>query len=193
VTDRDLIQLVDAALAEAALKSGDWLVCRKGCTQCCIGPFAINALDAARLRLGLAELEARDPHRAAWVRDRARESLARISAGFPGDLQTGLLTEGEEAEQRFEEFANDEPCPALDPETGGCDLYDHRPMTCRLFGPPLRTGSQELAVCELCFHGASDVEIAACAVHLDIGGLESALAPELRQPGDTIVAFCLAD
>jgi len=33
--DQKLIQIVDAALAETARKSGEWLVCRKGCTQCC--------------------------------------------------------------------------------------------------------------------------------------------------------------
>ena len=31
----------------------------------------------------------------------------------------------------FADFGNDEPCPGLDPDTGGCDLYDARPMTCR--------------------------------------------------------------
>ncbi len=30
------------------------------------------------------------------------------------------------------------PCPALDPATGHCDLYVHRPITCRTFGPPVR-------------------------------------------------------
>ena len=56
--DRAFIQIVDAALAEAARKSGAWLVCRPGCCECCIGPFAITQLDAKRLRTGLAELEA---------------------------------------------------------------------------------------------------------------------------------------
>jgi hypothetical protein len=55
--DRALIQIVDAALAEAARRSGEWLVCRPGCTQCCIGVFPINQLDALRLRRGLAELQ----------------------------------------------------------------------------------------------------------------------------------------
>ena len=39
--DRALIQIVDAALSEASRKSGAWLVCQVGCTQCCIGPFPI--------------------------------------------------------------------------------------------------------------------------------------------------------
>src|SRR5947207_9652425 len=138
--DSALIQIVDAAMAEAARKSGDWLVCRLGCTQCCIGPFPISQLDAMRLRRGLAELEQRDPGRAESVRRRTRQSVARISKDFPGDATTGVLEEGEAAEERFEDFANEEPCPALDPDTGGCDLYLARPMTCRTFGPPVRCG-----------------------------------------------------
>jgi Fe-S-cluster containining protein len=194
--DRGLIQIVDAALAEATRKSGAWLVCRVGCTRCCIGPFPISQLDARRLRSGLAELEALDPSRGARVRERVRESVARISSSFPGDPLTGLLAENEEAEERFASFADDEPCPALDPETGACDLYAARPITCRTFGPPVRCGPDAVGVCELCFVGASDDEIAACEVEADIQDWESALLQELEQStaarGQTIVAFALA-
>jgi len=193
--DRKLIQIVDSALAEATRKSGDWLVCRPGCTQCCLGAFAINQLDALRLRRGLADLEVRSPERAARVRERARESVARLSQGFPGNPTTGLLDEGAEAEQRFADFANDEPCPVLDPETGLCDLYESRPMTCRVFGPPLRS-EDGLGVCELCFQGASDQEIAAFEMKPDPEDLEADLLNELESKtgahGQTIVAFCLA-
>ena len=193
--DRNLIQIVDAALAEATRKSGAWLVCRIGCTQCCIGPFPISQLDARRLRSGLADLEARDPECGSRVRERARQSVARISSNFPGDPTTGMLAEDEEAEEQFASFANDEPCPALDPNTGACDLYTARPITCRTFGPPVHCGSDAVAVCELCFVGASDEEIAACEVEADVEGLESALLQELEQTGargQTIVAFALA-
>jgi Fe-S-cluster containining protein len=195
--DRALIQIVDAALAEAARKSGAWLVCRPGCNQCCIGPFAISQLDAWRLGRGLAELQAQDPKRAGRVRERARDYVTRQAAAFPGDPVTGVLDEGGEAEERFSEFADDEPCPALDPDTGLCDLYDARPLTCRMFGPPLRSGSDDLGVCELCFDGASDEEIAACAVEMDSADLESALLGELEKTtgarGETIVAYALAE
>jgi Fe-S-cluster containining protein len=190
-----LIQIVDAALAEATRKAGPWLVCRLGCTQCCIGPFPISQLDARRLRNGLAELETRDPTRATRVRQRARLSISRISPDFPGDPATGLLAEGEEAEEQFASFADDEPCPALDPDTGACDLYAARPITCRTFGPPVRCGSDAVGVCELCFEGATDDEIAACEVEADIEDVESALLRELEQStgarGQTIVAFSL--
>jgi Fe-S-cluster containining protein len=194
--DRQLVQIVDAALAEAARKSGPWLVCRPGCTQCCIGPFPISQLDAARLRHGLQELETSDPVRAARVRDRAVDSVARLSPSFPGDPATGILAEHEDAEARFANFANDEPCPVLDPTTGGCDLYSARPMTCRTFGPPVRSGAEgAIGVCELCYHGASDAEIAACEMTPAPDSLEQSLLKELEEAtgahGNTIVAFAL--
>ncbi|HLJ28482.1 MAG TPA: YkgJ family cysteine cluster protein [Candidatus Angelobacter sp.] len=195
--DRELVQIIDAALADATRRSGHWLVCRKGCTQCCIGAFAINQLDAARLRRGLAQLEAQDPQRAARIRERARQSVARIAADFPGDRVTGALAEDQHSEDRFLDFANDEPCPVLDPETGGCDLYASRPLTCRVFGPPVRSGPENgLGVCELCFHGASPEEIAACEMQVDPDNLEAKVLRELEKStgarGKTIVAFCLA-
>jgi Fe-S-cluster containining protein len=194
-TDSQLIQIVDSALADAARRSGEWLVCRPGCTQCCVGVFSINQLDAHRLRRGLDDLEVLAPQRAARVRERAREAVARLAPEFPGDLITGLLHQGADAEMRFAEFANDEPCPALDPETGNCELYESRPMTCRTFGPPVRS-EEGLGVCELCFHGASDEEIAACEMIPDPDDLESTLLQDLQQTtgarGETIVAFALA-
>lgn len=194
--DQQLVQIVDAALAETARKSGEWLVCRPGCMQCCIGPFAINQLDVNRLHRGLKELEHNDPARAHRVRERARECVRRLSPTFPGDPLTGSLDESAEAEEYFADFANDEPCPALDPETGTCDLYAFRPMTCRTFGPPVRSGPEGgLGVCELCYQGASDEEIASCEMVPDPDELEARLLEELESDtgkrGSTIVAFCL--
>jgi Fe-S-cluster containining protein len=196
--DQKLVQIVDAALADAARKSGGWLVCHKGCTQCCYGPFAISQLDAWRLQKGLSDLKSSDPKRAARVQKRARQAVKRLSPAFPGNPQTGALAEDEEAEAAFDEFANDEPCPALDPATGACDLYDARPMTCRTFGPPMRSGPEEgLAVCELCYHGATDEQIAGCEMQPDPDNLEDRLIAEAEKRsgkhGNTIVAFCLAD
>lgn len=193
--DSKLVQIVDAALASAERRSGEWLICKAGCTPCCIGVFAIDQLDVLRLREGLAGLDAADPERAARVRVRARESIARIGTEFPGDLQTGVLSDDDEAAARFEEFANFEPCPALDPARGTCDLYQWRPITCRVFGPPVRSDGG-LGVCELCYHGASPEEIESCEIELDEANtLQANLVGELEKSGNvgrTIVAFALA-
>lgn len=193
-SDQELVQIVDAAVADAARRSGAWLLCRPGCSQCCVGVFAISQLDAQRLRAGLEDLQAVDPERASRVRTRAQQSVARLSNDFPGDCSTGLLKESEEAEERFAEFANDEPCPALDPASGTCDLYDSRPMTCRVFGPPI--GSDEgIGVCELCFQGATPEQVAACELNVDPGALEAPLLRRLEREsavrGQTLIAFAL--
>lgn len=155
--DGGLIQIVDRALAEAVQKSGSWLACRPGCCECCMGPFPISQEDAMRLVQGLSDLESLDSERAARIRNRAR--------GWAG--------------------SDDEPCPVLDPDTGTCDLYSARPLTCRTFGPPVRCASGALAICELCFDGATEEEIAACIVDLD---------PDLLEQNDdceTTVAFAI--
>ena len=185
-SDADLIQIVEAAMAEAARRSGAWLACRPGCHQCCIGPFAITQLDAIRLRAGLADLELLDPERAAGVRRRAQASVERLRLESPADPVGHALD--------CDEAAEDESCPALDPATGTCDLYSARPVTCRTFGPAVRFGAESVAVCELCYQGASDAEIAACEVAVDPENLEAELLRHLERTGrtgDTVVAFAL--
>jgi Fe-S-cluster containining protein len=191
--DPTLVQIVDAALADTARRSGEWLVCKLGCTPCCIGVFAINQLDVARLQRGIADLQISDPPRAARIRQRALASIESLRPDFPGSPETGILEESVEVTERFEEFANDEPCPVLDPVTGACDLYSARPMTCRVFGPPVRS-EDGLGVCELCYHGASEEEIAACEMAVDPDELEANLLTLLEREGrrgSTIVAFAL--
>jgi Fe-S-cluster containining protein len=194
--DQKLIQIVDTALADATRRSGPWLVCRPGCTQCCVGVFSISQLDAARLRKGLAHLQQKEPERAADVRARVRASLSRLTENFPGDPRTGILGEDEETSNRFEDFANDEVCPVLDPDTGLCDLYQSRPINCRTFGPPVRS-EDGLGVCELCYHGARHGEIAACEMVVDPDDLEGNLLKEIESKtgarGRTIISFALRE
>ncbi|UWZ84730.1 YkgJ family cysteine cluster protein [Occallatibacter riparius] len=188
--DSELIQIMDAAWADAARRAGSHLACRPGCTQCCHGAFAINALDAARLRAGMDELRAKDPAKAAMVTQRALAWIEQWRAAFPGDSETGTLGSSEADEEGFEEFANDAACPALDPATGRCDVYAWRPMTCRVFGPPVRQESGALACCELCFTSASDEETAACEMPVP-HDLEMQIVNELGDDAETVVAYAL--
>jgi Fe-S-cluster containining protein len=198
--DAKLVQIVDASLADAVQRAGHHLACRPGCNQCCYGAFSINALDALRLRNAMTELEATEPERAANITERARKYLAQYSSSFPGDRKKGILGESPEMQAAFEDFADEAACPALDPSTGLCELYAARPMTCRTFGPPVRSQSESgeeegLSVCELCFTEASPDEIAACEMSVPRAEEESLLAAleeiEPARSGETIVAYCL--
>lgn len=204
--DAQLVQIVDAAFAESARKSGAWLVCKPGCTQCCHGPFPISQLDVARLRAGLERLAVASPAKAAAIRRRAQQAVARLADSFPGDAKTGRLDDDEQAIERFEDFADDEPCPALSTDgRGRCELYAARPLTCRVFGPPMRSlhmaaersdDTIALGHCELCYHGATPEEIAACELDPGTDDLEEKLNREAEKRADvrgqTIIAFALA-
>jgi Fe-S-cluster containining protein len=141
-------------------------------------------------------LSTTDPKRAAEVRNRARQSIEKLTSEFPGDPTTGILSDDPAAEEAFAEFGNDELCPALDPVTGACDVYPHRPMTCRVFGPPLRT-EEGLGHCELCFQGATVEEVVRCEMVRDPDDLETVLLEQVQQNspqgGDTLVCFVLAE
>jgi len=193
--DDALLEAVDRALADGARRARAHLACRPGCTECCIGPFPISRLDALRLARGRARLAACDRVRAAELLARARSAWARLRVGFPGDPASGRIGSEPAAEMAFLERHARLPCPALDPDSGLCDLYPWRPLTCRTSGPPLRLAGTDLEPCRLCFVGAAPSEVEASRVEPDPGGLEDALLDRLEAeqgPGwETVVAFVL--
>ena len=195
----ELIQIVDAALADSVRRSGGWLACRAGCSQCCYGVFEISAVDGARLRDGLTELERVDARRALAVKLRVAAAQELLASWYPGNLATGVLTGSEEEIELFEEFAHADVCPVLDPETGRCDLYTSRPTLCRTFGPPIRieAGDEgELGMCELNFVGASEEEILAAEMSSEFRvreeRLDAAYAEAHPGSGGTMVAFAFS-
>ena len=194
--DRELVQIADAALAEATVRAvredgTSWLACRPGCTACCHGVFRISMLDAARLRAGMVALRVENPARAEAIRLRARSRAEALRAVFPGDETTGLLGSDEAAWDAFADLPEtDAACPVLDPETGRCELYAARPLTCRVFGPPVQN-DEGIGMCELCYIGASEAEILHGEMRLRHGALEEELDREMPA-GETVIAWALA-
>lgn len=187
--DAQLLRIVDAALLDAAQRAGHWLACRPGCNQCCTGVFRISQLDAARLRQGLQHLRVDDPHAAAQVEHRIRRTVASLAPTFPGDTSSGVLFEDDASLKAFEDFGDDAVCPVLNPATGTCTLYSARPMTCRTFGPPVRTDDGGLGTCELCFQGATEQQVQHAQLVLPPSALEDELESRMPVHGSTIIAF----
>ena len=193
--DAELVQIVEASLADATYRArtaegGSWLACRPGCTPCCHGVFRISALDAERLRAALHTLEAVDRPRAEAIQTRALRFVNEFGSRFPGDPYSGTLAEEDE---RWEQFADlpeaDGACPVLDPGTGRCELYTGRPLTCRVFGPPVRN-EDGIGVCELCYAGASEERVLAGEMVLRHHELEEELNTELPS-GETVIAWAV--
>jgi Fe-S-cluster containining protein len=122
------------------------LPCRRGCSRCCIGPFAITILDVAELRKGLASLA---PSVARDIVARARSQAATIQASYPR-LGASPYLDGwsdSEQDQLAEQFA-DLPCPALGAD-GSCRVYAFRPVTCRAMGIPVEEDGFVEGACEV--------------------------------------------
>jgi Fe-S-cluster containining protein len=190
--ETQIFSIIDAALASSTARSGDWLACKPGCHQCCIGVFPISQLDAESLRSALASA---DPALAARICARAAASRERLTPDFPGNPATGQLFTEPHHEDAFVDYANDEPCPVLDPATGTCDLYPARPTQCRTFGPPIRDEDDHLTVCELCFIGAPPEEVVRCEMDQDWRAEEETEIEAAEQrtsiTGPTLIAFAL--
>jgi Fe-S-cluster containining protein len=125
---------------------------------------------------------------------RAHAAVALLAPQFPGDAETGALAEEGESWEAFADLPEaDGACPVLDPATGRCELYSARPLTCRVFGPPVRNEGG-IGVCELCYAGASEAEILAGEMLLEHQELEAKLNGELAaagMAGETVIAWAL--
>jgi len=194
--DDELVAAFDAAVSASVARAGDWVRCRIGCTECCVGPFDITALDAWRLRRGLRALAAADPGAAAAVRQRARRQWAALRRAFPGNRERGRLDDDEAAREAFFARFADLPCPALEEREGRCLVYPFRPLSCRSFGVPIGCGGAMLPPCRLNFVGAPAGAVEAATVDPDPHDREGVLLARLEeatgQGGDSIVAAALA-
>ncbi len=187
--DARLLRVLDRDFEAAAAAAGPLLLCRPGCRECCHGPFPITRLDLWRLRRGMAAANVDDVSR------RAAAAAKLLTPGFPGDPATGRLLADEGRLDEFFELHRALPCPALDPATGRCELYQWRPVSCRTYGPPARFGKEESPPCPLCFRGASRETIESCRMEPDRDGLEegilAAMGVSAGEDRETLIAFAL--
>ena len=124
----------------------DAIPCRRGCSRCCIGPFAITILDHRELQQGLANLPA---HQRGEIESRASAQIANIEQRFPELTASPYLDQwtSSDVDALVTAFA-DLPCPALD-EDGSCLVYAHRPLTCRMMGLPMEMEELTFGACEI--------------------------------------------
>jgi Fe-S-cluster containining protein len=122
------------------------LPCRRGCSRCCIGPFAITILDAAELQRGLPALPEQTRR---GIESRARAQAAVLESAYPRLAASPFLDDWPDAEiDRLAARFSDLPCPALDAD-GSCLVYPFRPLACRTMGIPVEAGGLVEGACEV--------------------------------------------
>ncbi len=184
-TDFVILETVAAAVAESHARAGKWIACRAGCSECCSVLFPITMQDAERLRRGLRAASA-DVR--ADIVERARALWEKIGPDFPGDVASGVFAANEEWLEWFLTRHKGQPCPVVDPTTGACRLYEHRPVACRLYGHLIQIGEETQTICHYCFQGATEAEIEGSRVQVAVSAVEQGRL----DAGETLIAWVLA-
>ena len=142
-----LLGEVDSWFRRCLEKHPNLISCRSGCSECCRGLFDITLLDAFYLKRGFDKLPESIKVKNLKVASQRLEQLSLLNPdfvepwflnGIPEDDWDILMPEEDET-----------PCLLLS-EDGGCLVYEHRPMTCRLNGIPLIDISGEELFDEWC-------------------------------------------
>lgn len=132
MTYRHLLGELDAWFARGVASADPGVVlCRRGCSACCRGPFDISPADAELVAAAVHRL---DPAVRVAVQLRAQHQVGEYAEIDPPWMEPWQIDN--EGEHRFdwlsEQLAN-APCPALDVD-GTCIIYNDRPANCRMIG-----------------------------------------------------------
>jgi Fe-S-cluster containining protein len=142
-----LLGEVDAWFQRSLQLHPDLIACHNGCSECCRGLFDITLLDAFYLKQGFDRLSEQVKSQIVKSATSRLDGLSGLNPSFvepwilngiPEDDWDALMPEEDET-----------PCLLLS-ENGGCLVYEHRPMTCRLNGIPLIDDSGEELFDEWC-------------------------------------------
>lgn len=131
----ELVCRADRLFESVEQQHGDLLNCKPGCDDCCSVYFQLSLIEAFfvsgmfRQKLGSSAQE-RTLARAEQSDSLFRQAAVMLSG--MGDVGKEELSEAA-AKLKI-------PCPLL--EDNGCVLYEHRPVTCRLYGVPQKIGSK---------------------------------------------------
>jgi Fe-S-cluster containining protein len=169
---RDLVAEADRHFDSAIAGMPQHFECRRGCTLCCFGLFEITRLDLPLLEQGFFRLDSAE-------RERVEREVAAILRKHP--VPDDWEAESDEAREGWFEATAGVKCPMLD-STGGCVVYESRPLLCRTFGLPIREGARYIGdECGLNFRKATRAEKLAAAWDLETEE-DSDAAEELTIP-----------
>ena len=131
-----IVAEVDTLFKKFENEMGDLVKCGKGCSDCCNALFDVSLVEAmyinAKFNEKFSGLERSIIMERADKADRQIHKLKRkvFKASQEGLPTNEIMLEVAKARVR---------CPMLD-DNDLCSIYDHRPITCRLYGVPTSIG-----------------------------------------------------
>lgn len=127
-----LVKQIDGVFEKVRTEYPDCLTCKEGCADCCHALFDLTLIEAIYInRKFLDTIPYENQEELLERANKADRTLVKIKRDAQKDLHAG-----KSEETILEEMAAMRvKCPLLN-EDNRCDLYEYRPITCRLYGIP---------------------------------------------------------
>ena len=127
-----LLKTADDLFKQVAEKYPREVKCKQGCADCCYALFDLTLVEALYIKHHFDRcFEGADREKRLEIANRIDRQLYKIKRRAYKELEAGKSEEdilNELAEKKIR-------CPLLN-QQDLCDLYDHRPITCRFYGIP---------------------------------------------------------
>ncbi len=134
-----LVKQVDNAFEKVKDLHGDCVKCETECSDCCHALFDMTFIEALYLNHKFNEnIEDAKKEALLDLANRVDRKTHKLKRMAHNELKEGKKTE---AQIVTEMAAERIPCPLLNKDKL-CDLYEYRPITCRLYGIPTSISGQ---------------------------------------------------
>lgn len=128
-----LVQQIDGVFEDVREKYPDCVKCQLECADCCHALFDLSLIEA--LYINRKFIETVLEQRKAEILESANKVDRQLYQLKKKAFKAVELSEKTEEQVLFEMAAERIRCPLLNTDNQ-CDLYDFRPITCRLYGIP---------------------------------------------------------
>lgn len=133
-----LVKEVDALFAKFENEMPDLVHCEKGCSDCCYALFDLSLVEALYINAKFNErFKGMDRSRILGRADATDRQIYKLKHKLHKASRQGTS-----AKEILEQVARTRVrCPMLDDDES-CEMYDCRPLTCRLYGVPTAIGGK---------------------------------------------------
>jgi Fe-S-cluster containining protein len=133
-----LVATSDAAFERVKQAHAECVQCREGCADCCHAIFDLTLIEALYINHRFKEkFRGAENSELDEKVNRSERELVKIKRKAHQDLLAGKPEEDILTDLARERVR----CPLLNTQDL-CDLYDHRPLTCRFYGIPTAIGGR---------------------------------------------------
>jgi len=133
---KEIVDMVDTAFERVKKEYPENVNCKEKCSDCCYALFDLTLIEAIYLNNFFNNtFKGKKREKILEKLNRADRRIHVLKKQAYRDIQAGK----EEADILMKMANERVRCPLLN-EKDKCDLYEHRPITCRLYGIPVSSG-----------------------------------------------------